>query len=128
MPSKMYGKPQVFFISLAPNEFVAVVMNALSSSKVLWSLLVNFLFRVAHISSAGFSSGLYGGKNIRPILSGTLKVFALWNAPLSSTITLNSPGSRAENPSRKTWKLSALQLGISNRKLSPFMGENAPKR
>lgn len=57
-PAKIYGNPQVVFILSASNEFVAAVINSLTSSNVLYSLLVNFLLSIAHIFSAGFSSGL----------------------------------------------------------------------
>jgi hypothetical protein len=36
-------------------------INICSSSKVLNALLVIFLFKNAHIFSAGLNSGLYGG-------------------------------------------------------------------
>ena len=57
-PAKIYGNPQVVFILSAPNEFVAAVINSLTSSNVLYSLLVNFLLSIAQIFSAGLSSGL----------------------------------------------------------------------
>ena len=57
-PAKIYANPQVLFTLSAPNEFVASVINSLTSSKVLKNLLVNFLLSIAHIFSAGFSSGL----------------------------------------------------------------------
>ena len=63
-----YGNPQLVLILSAHNEFVAAVVNSLTSSFGLCSLLVNFLLSIAQIFSAGFCSGLYGGKNIRPIL------------------------------------------------------------
>ncbi len=47
---------------------------------------------MAHNFSAGFISRLYGGKNTRAILSGMLNFFALFNAPLSRNIFLNSSG------------------------------------
>jgi hypothetical protein len=42
--------------------------------------LVNSLLYLAHIFSAGFSFGLYVGKNTGSIFSGTLSFFALYFA------------------------------------------------
>ena len=89
---------------------------------------MNFLLSIAHIFSAGLSSGLYGGRNISPILSGIVKDLALWNAPLSRTIILNSVGFCNENSFKNSWKLAALQLGISNKNLHPVIGEKAPNK
>ena len=57
-PAKIYGNPQVVFILSALNEFVAAVINSLTSSNVLYSLLVNFLLSNAQKFFAGFNSGL----------------------------------------------------------------------
>lgn len=102
-------------------------MNSLTSSRVLHSMLVNFLLNIAHMFSAGLSSGLCGGIKSSTILSGTSSALALWNAPLSSTKILNSSGFLLESSSRNNWKLSVLQCGSSSKKLSPSIGENAPK-
>jgi hypothetical protein len=67
-------------------------------SKVLQT---NSLFKSHHTFSAGFSSGLYGGKKIRTILRGISNDFDLWNDPLSKTTTFNSEGFILENSSRK---------------------------
>jgi hypothetical protein len=53
----------VLFILSPDKELVAIVINAFTSSKVLQSLLANFLLRIAQIFSTGFSLGLQGGKN-----------------------------------------------------------------
>src|SRR5450759_2380704 len=88
----------------------------------------NCLLYFAHIFSAGFSSGLYGGKKMRAIFSGIISFFALWKAPLSSTTILNSSGFWFDKLFKKIWKFSPLQLGSISCKLSPVMGEKAPKR
>jgi|GEM_PF-5781341 len=67
-------------------------INLLRSFNDLCSLFVNVLLYAAHIFSAGFNSGLYGGKNSSAIFCGIHNRFAWWNAPLSSTTILNSLG------------------------------------
>jgi len=47
------------------------------------------------------SSGEYGGIKSNAILFGIISVFALWNAPLSRMIILNSSGFSFENSFRK---------------------------
>jgi hypothetical protein len=53
------------------------VINWLSSSNDLKSLLENVLLKFAHIFSAGFNSGLYGGIKISAILWGISSDLAL---------------------------------------------------
>ena len=51
-------------------SFAVFSINKLISSKDLNNLLVNALLNLAHIFSARFSSGEYGGRNTSLILSG----------------------------------------------------------
>jgi len=110
------------------NVFTILQIYASRSSNVWNNRLEKSLLNFAQIFSAGFNSGLYGGRNIRIIFSGIINAFALWKAPLSSTITFSSVGLCKENSLRNNWKVCALQCGISKRKWSPVIGENAPKR
>ena len=85
-------------------------------------------FSSRHIFSAGLSSGLYGGMNSKAIFWGTFNCAALWKAPLSRMMILNSSGVCLENSSRDNWKQSVLHLGSSKVKCVPVTGENAPNR
>ena len=60
-------------------------------------------------------------------LAGQRKQRALWKAPLSKSMILNSVGRSLAKWSRKIWKVEEEQCGSSNWKWSPEMGENAPK-
>ena len=128
MSEEIYSKLQVDFMVSGIRFLTVCSMKLLTSSRVLQNRLVNFLFINAHIFSAGLSSGLYGGKKSRTIFSGTFNLAALWKAPLSNTIILNSSGLCLDISSRNNWKHSVLQLGSSSIKLDPSMGENAPNR
>ena len=86
--------------SLGDNLFTRSQMYSSSWPSVLNSLFEKSLLNLAHIFSAGFNSGLYGGRKIRIIFSGIIKDFALWKAPLSSTIIFNSSGFCKENSFR----------------------------
>ena len=121
---KTYSKAQVFLVSSIFKFWVCI--KSLTSSKDLYTLFVKVRLNFAHIFSAGFNSGLYGGKKIRIILSGTFNLLALWNAPLSSTINFSSSGFINENSLRNSSKLSVLQKGKSNKNDDPSIGENAP--
>jgi len=90
--TKMYLNAQVDLTILFSKLFVTSQIKSLSTSRELNSLFVNVLLNPAHIFSAGLSSGLYGGKNSNAMFAGMIKDLALWKAPLSSTITLNSSG------------------------------------
>ena len=108
--------------------FDSLLIKELISSNEKWILFVNFLFNTAQIFSAGFNSGLYGGRNRSWMFLGICNDFALWNGPLSSTIIFNSSGRCFENSSMNSWNISALQAGISAAILSPLIGEYAPNR
>jgi hypothetical protein len=60
-----------------------------------------FFSLVTIFFSDGFSSGEYGGIKRSAILFGIIRVFALWNAPLSRMIILNSAGFSIENSLKK---------------------------
>lgn len=84
-PSKIYPYPQMLFTFSSVNDKACSVINWLRCSKVGHSKLVKALLNFAHIFSAGFSSGEYGGKKSRLTFLGTIKDLALWKAPLSNT-------------------------------------------
>ena len=122
----MYLKEHVDFTISPFNNLTSLVMNSLRSSSVLWSLFVKFLLIRCQIFSAGFNSGLYGGRKTRIMFSGIMSFIALWNAPLSSTTIFNSFELEKENSFKNTWKLALSHRGISKTKWSPFIGEKAP--
>jgi hypothetical protein len=103
-------------------------MKSLSSSSVQCGLLVNFLFKMSQIFSAGLSSGQYGGKKTSLMSSGTRSAFALWNALLSNTIILNTSGLWREYSSRNARKFPLSQFGISSRILVAVYWENGAKQ
>jgi hypothetical protein len=77
-------------------------MKVLTSSKDLCNIPVKALLNFHHIFSDGLSSGEYGGMKSNAMFSGITRVFALWKAPLSKSIILNSSTFSLENSSRNT--------------------------
>ena len=97
----MYLKAHVVWTISFCNERDKSQTYLSRASRVLNNLLLKSLLNFAHIFSAGFNSGLYGGRKTRQMLSGTLSDFALWKAPLSKTIILHSSGLCLDISSRK---------------------------
>ena len=103
------------------------LMKSLTWSRVSKVLLVKARLKRHQIFSAGLSSGAEGVMNKGHTLAGQRNRRALWNAPLSRSMILNSVGRSLAKWSRKIWKVVDEQCGSSNWKWSPEMGEYAPK-
>lgn len=93
---------QVEIILLLVQALICFSKKSDISSKDMKVLLEKARLSLCHIFSAGFSSGAYGGRKIRAIFWGMIKDFALWNAPLSSMIILNSWLRCCANESKKS--------------------------
>ena len=75
---KIYLYAQVAITISWVISLTALSMNKLISSIEWNNLLVKDLFNLAHIFSAGLSSGEYDGRKKSLILSGIFSFFALW--------------------------------------------------